>query len=167
MSVPWRTWTNRLEISYVHPPRSTVISIFPYFLHLFFPHLHPPPPPMKWFTINPRQYAISLLEHLLLILHEFWICKFTYSQILFVRPKSILLRFHGHSWTCTRVVKNLSCQSSSAEVKQANVLPFFFSVFFPSSLRYNWHITLCKFKVYKVLIWYTYILQNDYSLSIS
>ena len=24
---------------------------------------------------------------------------------------------------------------------------------FPASLRYNWHITLCKFKMYKVLIW--------------
>ena len=24
---------------------------------------------------------------------------------------------------------------------------------FPPSLRYNWHITLCKFKMYKVLIW--------------
>ena len=89
-----------------------------------------PPPPMKWFTINPRQYAISLLEHLLLILHEFWICKFTDSQILFVRPKSILLCFHGHSWMCPRVAKNLSCQLSSAEAKPANVLAFCF-LFFP------------------------------------
>ena len=29
------------------------------------------------------------------------------------------------------------------------------------SLRYTWHITLCKFKVYIVLIWYVYILQSD------
>ena len=29
-------------------------------------------------------------------------------------------------------------------------------------LKYNWHITLCKFKVYSVVIWYMYILQNDY-----
>ena len=27
---------------------------------------------------------------------------------------------------------------------------------------YIWHITLCKFKVYNMLIWYTYKLQNDY-----
>ena len=29
-----------------------------------------------------------------------------------------------------------------------------------SLLRYNWHVTLYKFKVYKILIWYTYMLQN-------
>lgn len=32
----------------------------------------------------------------------------------------------------------------------------------PTSLRYNWHGTLCKFKLYNMLIWYTYTLQNDY-----
>ena len=31
----------------------------------------------------------------------------------------------------------------------------------PPLLRYNWHITLCKLKVYSVLIWCIYILQND------
>ena len=28
-------------------------------------------------------------------------------------------------------------------------------------LRYNWHITLCKFKVYNVLIWHIYILHYN------
>ena len=36
------------------------------------------------------------------------------------------------------------------------------SFFFPDLLRYNWHITLCKFKVYSVVILYVYILHNDY-----
>ena len=31
------------------------------------------------------------------------------------------------------------------------------NLFFPGLLRYNWYITLCKFKVDNVLIWYTYI----------
>ena len=31
----------------------------------------------------------------------------------------------------------------------------------PALLRCNWHIPLYKFKVYKVVIWYTYILWND------
>ena len=31
----------------------------------------------------------------------------------------------------------------------------------PALLRYNWHITLYKFKVYNVMIRYTYILWND------
>ena len=29
-------------------------------------------------------------------------------------------------------------------------------------IRYNWHITLCKFKMYNVMIWYLFILWNDY-----
>ena len=28
-------------------------------------------------------------------------------------------------------------------------------LFFPALVRYNWHITLCKLKVYSVVIWYT------------
>ena len=39
--------------------------------------------------------------------------------------------------------------------------------FFPTLLRYNWHITLCNFKVYNMLIWYTYILQYDHHQSVS
>lgn len=40
----------------------------------------------------------------------------------------------------------------------------FVFLFFPSTalLGYNWHIALCKFKVYGVIIWYMYLLQNDY-----
>ena len=30
--------------------------------------------------------------------------------------------------------------------------------FFPALLRYNWHRTLCNFKMYSVMIWYIYIL---------
>ena len=37
----------------------------------------------------------------------------------------------------------------------------------PALLRYNWHVTLCKFKVYSVMIWITYILQNDYHNNVS
>ena len=39
--------------------------------------------------------------------------------------------------------------------------------FFPALLSNNWHITLCNFKLYNLLIWYIYILQNDYHHSIS
>jgi len=28
-------------------------------------------------------------------------------------------------------------------------------------VRFNWHTTLCKFKVYSMMIWYIYILWND------
>lgn len=34
-------------------------------------------------------------------------------------------------------------------------------------LRYSSHIILCRFKVFKMLIWYTYMLQNDHHQSIS
>ena len=37
----------------------------------------------------------------------------------------------------------------------------FLLLFFFPALRYNQHITFCKFKVYNVIIWYTYMLQND------
>ena len=43
---------------------------------------------------------------------------------------------------------------------------YLFQQFFFFNLRYNWHITLCKFKVYNVLIWHTYILQY-YSVQFS
>lgn len=33
-------------------------------------------------------------------------------------------------------------------------------------LRYNRYVTLCKFKAYNMLFWYTYILKNDYHYSI-
>ena len=29
-------------------------------------------------------------------------------------------------------------------------------------LRYNWHITLCKLKIQNVMIWYMYLLWNNY-----
>lgn len=35
-------------------------------------------------------------------------------------------------------------------------------LFYPASLRYNWYIALYKFKVYNVVIWYTYKSQNNY-----
>lgn len=38
---------------------------------------------------------------------------------------------------------------------------------FPLLLRYNWYMTLCKFKVYNVLVWYASILQHDYHLALS
>lgn len=31
----------------------------------------------------------------------------------------------------------------------------------------SWHITLCEFKGYSMLIWYTYILQYDYHSSVN
>ena len=39
-----------------------------------------------------------------------------------------------------------------------------YSLFLPALLRYNWHITLRKFKLYNVTIWYMYTLQNDYNM---
>ena len=38
---------------------------------------------------------------------------------------------------------------------------YLFQQFFFFKLRYNWHITLCKFKVYNVLIWHIYILHYN------
>lgn len=45
-----------------------------------------------------------------------------------------------------------------------SVFHFFFNnriIIFAVLLTYNWHKTFCKFNVY-MLIWYTYIFQNDY-----
>ena len=39
--------------------------------------------------------------------------------------------------------------------------------FFPALVRFSWRIALCKCKVYNVLIWYIYILQNDSHHSMS
>ena len=39
---------------------------------------------------------------------------------------------------------------------------FHFFNFFPALLRHNWHMTLCKFKINNVMIWYTYILWNAF-----
>ena len=36
------------------------------------------------------------------------------------------------------------------------------SIFFPPTLRYNWHRTFCRSNVYYAMIWYMYILWNDY-----
>lgn len=41
------------------------------------------------------------------------------------------------------------------------------NILFPALLRYDWHITLCNFKMSNLLVWYTYILQNDYHQSTS
>ena len=42
---------------------------------------------------------------------------------------------------------------------------------FPALLRYNWHIIWCKFKVYNMMIWCTYIhiyiFQNNYQNKVS
>lgn len=40
------------------------------------------------------------------------------------------------------------------------VLGFIFSAL----LKYNWHITLHKFKVYDMMVWYMYKLLNDYHI---
>ena len=40
-------------------------------------------------------------------------------------------------------------------------------LFPPALLRYNWHITLHKFKVYSVMIWCTYRSQNIYHDKVS
>ena len=39
---------------------------------------------------------------------------------------------------------------------------FTFSPFLSIPLRYHWHMTLYKFKVYNMMIWYMYILWNNY-----
>ena len=43
----------------------------------------------------------------------------------------------------------------------------FVSVFPPALLSFDWHITLCKLKVFNVMTWYKYILQNDYHHEVS
>lgn len=35
-------------------------------------------------------------------------------------------------------------------------------IIFSQLLRHNWHLTLCKFNMYNVMIWYMYILASDY-----
>lgn len=37
------------------------------------------------------------------------------------------------------------------------------TLFFPALLGRNWCITLCKFKAYSLVIWYTYVLCDDYT----
>ena len=34
-------------------------------------------------------------------------------------------------------------------------------------MRYNWHVTFCKFKVYNVMIWNTYVWRNIYHGKVS
>lgn len=42
------------------------------------------------------------------------------------------------------------------------------SLFFPPSfIGYNLHLTLCKFKIYDVMIWYMCILQYGYHNEVS
>lgn len=41
------------------------------------------------------------------------------------------------------------------------------NAFFPALWRHNWHIRLCKCKVYIVMIWHTYKLHNDYHNKVS
>lgn len=43
------------------------------------------------------------------------------------------------------------------------ILLFLF-LFFPALWRYSWHTMLYKFKVYNLMIWFTYILWNDYTV---
>ena len=40
------------------------------------------------------------------------------------------------------------------------ILEYILSTYIFTLSRYNWTLTMCKFKIYNVLIWYTYILQN-------
>ena len=44
---------------------------------------------------------------------------------------------------------------------------FVFSTIFLDSLRYNCYVKLCEFKVYSVMIWYTYVLQINYHNKVS
>ena len=65
---------------------------------------------------------------------------------------SLWVWFHIHSI----VISSSSLISSSAESSL---------LFFPALLRYYKHIL--KFKVYNMMIWYMYILQNDYHNRVS
>lgn len=40
-------------------------------------------------------------------------------------------------------------------------------LFFPILLRYKWHITMRKLKVYNITISHMYILQNDYHIKLN
>ena len=62
------------------------------------------------------------------------------------------------------ISRNLMLSYDIAVLKKTSCNCYLFC-FFPALLRYNWHIILCKFKVYKLLMWYIYILQNDYQHS--
>lgn len=44
---------------------------------------------------------------------------------------------------------------------------FMLSCFFSDLLKYNWYITLYKFKMTDVMIWYAYMLWNDYHNRVS
>lgn len=37
-----------------------------------------------------------------------------------------------------------------------------FKILIPALMRYTWHIKLCTFKVYNVMVWYLHIYWNDY-----
>ena len=62
----------------------------------------------------------------------------------------------------SHVIKQVWAKHSTARIlcpsQCAAKWSFLFS---PALLRYNWHKTLCKFKVHHILIWYTYISRND------
>ena len=112
-----------------------------------------------------------------------WNCIFKISNTMgqFVYYLRMIRRAMGITQSC------IQGQESSKFTEQINgkwwgtiksicdcILTFLSSFFFPTwkfsfpsaLLGYNWHIILCKFKVY-MLIWYTYILQNDYHRSVT
>lgn len=53
--------------------------------------------------------------------------------------------------TCTRLMK-----SRNKFIRMRSL--------FLSLLRYSWYTTVCKFKVYNMVIWSTYIMWNDYHI---
>ena len=136
---------------------------------------------LQWFW-NPRKQNLSLFPLLSLLLaakwwagyHDlFWTLSFkpafSLSSFTLITRLLITLHFlplewyHLHIWSCLyfRVL-------SSPNLDVIFFLSFFFKILLQAVLlRCNWDITLCKLKVYKVLIWYIYIWQNDYNYLLS
>lgn len=67
---------------------------------------------------------------------------------------------------CSSVIWLLVFFARSSNAISYNLL-FVCFVVLPPLLIYNWYVTLCKFKVYKVMICHLYILWNDYHSYIS
>lgn len=77
----------------------------------------------------------------------------------------ILLNGQWGSYTALIVLIPFSCHFCFPESLCSEHTQLLISYVFLNSLRYNWHVTLCKLKAYKVLIWYIYILWNDHQIT--
>jgi len=90
-----------------------------------------------------------------------------------IKTATVTWVFSGESITIVNVTSRALCGRKSIWSHHVRLISlcqvlflFFFGklfyyILFPV-LLYNWHVTLYKFKVYNIMIWYMCLLQNDH-----